>query len=276
MTKIGKLNEIIQEAVTPNTKLAIGGGAMFLKPMEAIREIIRQEIKDLIIYTLIGDFDIDLLIGVGAIKELHSCYVGLPMLGMAKNFRNAIEKDNSLIFKEWSELSMVRAFQAGAHGIPVTYVRSILGSDIVNIRPDFIEVTINDKKYVQIPAISPDISLVHAYAADTNGNIYYPKYHVLDEFCTLPAFCSKHLFVTVEKVITPEKGRELIMHGQSIMFSYLDVDYIAHTPRGAFPTGFPPEYAGDMGHLMTYSGMSSSPEGFSLYLEQYVLKEGTS
>ena len=275
MTKIGNLADIVRETITPNTKLAIGGGAMFLKPMEAIREIIRQKIKDLIIYTLIGDFDIDLLIGVGAIKELHSCYVGLPMLGMAKNFRKSIEKDRNLIFHEWTELSMVRAFQAGALGLPVTHVRSILGTDFVTIRPDFKEVEIDNKKYVQIPSISPDIALIHAYAADTTGNIYYPKFHVLDDFSTLPALSSKELFVTVERIITPQEGRDLLSQGQSLMFSYLDVDYIVHAPRGAFPTGFPPEYAGDMGHLMTYSGMSTSTEGFNMYLEQFILKEGT-
>jgi len=86
MTIISNLSDIVHEIILPNTKIAIGGGAMFLKPMEIVREIIRQQIKELEIITLIGDLDVDLLCGVGAIKKLQSCYVGLPMIGMALNF----------------------------------------------------------------------------------------------------------------------------------------------------------------------------------------------
>lgn len=275
MTVISNLSDIVREIILPKTKVAIGGAAMFLKPMEAVREIIRQQIKDLEIITLIGDLDVDLLCGVKAISVLQSCWLGLPMIGMAHNFRKAIEKGSGLVFKEWSELSMVRAFQAGAMGLPVTTVRSLLGSDLVKVRPDFKEVVIQNKKYIQVPALNPDLAIIHAYAADSNGNVYYPKQHILDDFSLLPAFCSKQLFVCVEKMISNQEGREIIEQGHIPMFSYLDVDYIAKTPKGAWPTGFPPEYAGDMGHFMTYSGMSRTPETFQAYLQQEVYKEDT-
>ncbi len=272
MVIIKSVKELVRDVITPNKKISFGGAALFLKPMEVVREIIRQGIKDLKIYTLIGDVDIDLLLGPGvnAIKELHSSYVGLPMVGMAKNFRNAIEKQQSVVFKEWSELSMVRAFQAGAIGTPAIMLRSLLGSDLVQLREDFEEVTYRGKSYIQVPAIVPDLAIVHAYAADNFGNVYYPKHHALDEFSTLPAQCAKELFVTVEKMITHEEGRKLIQQGQSIMFSSIDTDYIAEAPKGAWPSGFPPFYASDMGHIMTYSGMAQMPETFETYLQEYV------
>ncbi len=270
MTIFGTLGELVDQIIISDIKIAIGGAAFFLKPMEIIREIIRQKKRNLKIITLIGDLDIDLLIGVKAIKELDSCYVGLPMIGMARNFRNAIEKDKDLLFREWSELSMVRAFQAGAMGVPFVTIRSLLGSDLVKVREDFHEIDYKGKKYIQIPALSPDLALIHAYAADVNGNIYYQEGHVLDEFSTLPALSSNKLFVTVEKFITEEEGRKI---NTQIMFSYLDVDYIAKAPNGAYPTGFPPIYSGDMGHIMTYSGMIMSSEGFQEYLNKNVLRK---
>ncbi len=270
MTEIGNISDIVPEIITPKTKLAIGGAAMLLKPMETIREIIRHEITGLNVTTLIGDLDIDLLVGVGAISELHSCYVGLPMIGMANNFRRAIEKEKTLIYHEWSELSMIRAFQGGAMGIPYVAIRTILGSDFLKIRPDFKEIIYNGKKHIQVPSIFPDVAVIHAYAADPNGNVYYPKYHILDEFSTLPALCSRQLLVTVEKMISEEEGREIT---DQVMFSYLNVDYIAEAPNGAWPSGFPPFYASDMGHLMTYSGISRSPDGFQSYLEENVFKK---
>ncbi|MFX0086327.1 MAG: CoA transferase subunit A [Candidatus Hodarchaeota archaeon] len=273
MTIISNLSDIVSEVILPQTKIAIGGGAMFLKPMEVVREIIRQQIKDLEIITLIGDIDIDLLCGVGAIKKVQSSYVGLPMIGMALNFRKSIEKGTGLVYSEWSELSMIRAFQAGALGIPVVAVRSLLGSDLVKIRSDFQEVVIHGKKYIQVPALNPDLAIVHAYAGDQNGNIFYPTQHVLDDFSLLPARCSKVLFVTVEKIISNQEGREIVEQGHLPMFSYLEVDFIAEAARGAWPTGFPPVYAGDMGHLMTYSGMSRDSDTFQIYLKENVLNE---
>ncbi|UCG03370.1 MAG: CoA transferase subunit A [Candidatus Heimdallarchaeota archaeon] len=270
MTQLIDLDKIVSEVIQPKKKIAIGGGAMLLKPMEAIREIIRQEKKDLHVITLIGDLDIDLLVGVGAISELHSSYVGLPMIGMAGNFRRVLEQEKTLTFHEWSECSMIRAFQGGAIGLPFVLIRTILGSDLVKIRPDFEEVTFQGKKYVQVPSIFPDIAIIHAYAADSNGNVYYPKNHILDAFSTLPALCSDQLFVTVEKMITREEAREIT---DRLMFSYLDVDYISVVPNGAWPSGFPPFYASDMGHLMTYSGISRNPDGFQTYLEENVLKQ---
>lgn len=273
MTEIRDLSDIVSEIIKPGVKLAIGGAAMLMKPMEIIREIIRQGIKDFQVITLIGDLDIDLLSGVGAITEVHSSYIGLPMVGMANNFRRAIEKSKTLKYHEWTELSMVRAYQAGRMGVPFVPVRSLLGSDLVKIRPDFEEITYQERKFVQIPSIQPDIAIVHAYAADPHGNIYYPKYHILDEFSTLPALCAKTLFVTVEKVITEEEGREV---SDRVMFSYLDVDYIAETPNGALPSGFPPLYAVDMGHYMAYSGSSRSTEGFQSYLANNVIHKEAS
>jgi glutaconate CoA-transferase subunit A len=273
MTVISNLGDIVRDIVKPERKIAIGGGAMFLKPMEVIREIIRQQIKELEIITLIGDLDIDLLCGVGALKEIQSCYIGLPMIGMALNFRKSIEQGTGLILKEWTELSMVRAFQAGAMGIPVVPIRSLLGSDLVKVRSDFREVIIDNKKYIEIPALNPDLAIIHAYAADPNGNIFYPSKHILDDFSILPAQCSNELFVTVEKMITNQEGRELVEQGFIPMFPYIEVDYVAEAPRGAWPTGFPPLYTGDMGHLMNYSGMSRSSEGFDMYLQEHVYKE---
>ncbi|MHA2248048.1 MAG: CoA transferase subunit A [Candidatus Hodarchaeales archaeon] len=273
LTKVAKLDKIVSEVIQPKKKIAIGGGAMLLKPMEVIREIIRQEIKNLHIITLIGDLDIDLLAGVGAISELHSSYVGLPMIGMAGNFRRAIEKEKTLIYHEWSEYGMIRAFQGGSLGLPHVAIRTILGSDLVRIRPDFEEITFKGKKYVQVPSIYPDIAIIHAYAADPNGNVYYPKNHILDGFSTLPALCSDQLYVTVEKMITIEEARQIT---NQLMFSYLEVDYISEVPKGAWPSGFPPFYASDMGHLMAYSGISRTPDGFQNYLEENVLRKEAS
>ena len=270
MVVIGTVEDLVRQVITPNKKISFGGAALFLKPMEVVREIIRQGIKNLKVYTLIGDLDIDLLLAVRAISELHSSYVGLPMVGMAKHFRNALEKEQSVTFYEWTELSMVRAFQAGAIGTPAIMLRSLLGSDLVQLREDFEEVTYQGQKYIQVPAIVPDLAIVHAYAADENGNVYYPKHHALDEFSTLPAQCAKELFVTVEKLITNEEGRKLVQHGQSTMFSSIDTDYVAEAPKGAWPSGFPPFYAIDMGHIMTYSGMAQNPETFEMYLQEYI------
>ena len=155
-------------------------------------------------------------------------------------------------------------------GIPFVAVRTILGSDLLKIRPDFHEINYEGKKYVQVPSIYPDVAIVHAYAADPYGNVYYPEHHILDDFSSLPALCSKTLFVTVEKMIDEKEGREFC---DQIMFSYLDVDFIAEAPNGAWPSAFPPFYGPDMGHLMTYSGMSRTLEGFRAYLDENVFKQ---
>ncbi len=268
MVTIDTVANIVSEVIKPSMKIAIGGGAMFLKPMEIVREIIRQKITDLHVVTLRGDLDVDLLIGVNAVTEVDSSYIGLPMIGMARNFRKAVEQGD-IIFNEWTELSMVKALQAGAMGAPIAMLRSILGSDLVKYRQDFKEVIYNGKSYVEVPAITPDVAIIHAYACDRNGNVFYPKHHALDDFSTLPAKAASELFVSVEKIISNDEGRKLVEDGHAVMFSLLDVDYLAEAPKGAFPTGFPPLYASEMGHLMTYSGMQQAGM-FSQYLDEHV------
>ena len=50
MVRIDSVSNIVGEIIKPSKKIAIGGGAMFLKPMEIVREIIRQKITDLHIF----------------------------------------------------------------------------------------------------------------------------------------------------------------------------------------------------------------------------------
>ena len=75
--------------------------------------------------------------------------------------------------------------------------------------------------------------------------------------------------MSVERIISIDEGRKLVEEGHTVMFSSLDVDYLAEAPNGAFPTGFPPLYASEMGHLMTYSGMQQAGM-FNQYLEEHV------
>lgn len=248
--------------------IGIGGASLVYKPMALIRAIIKREIKNLTVYTLMGDIDVDMLIGAGCIKSVCAGYVGFPMIGMAPNFRRAAE-NGEIEVKESSELSFCLGLRAAYMGIPFFPTRSLLGSDLLKIRRDYkvFDCPVTNQKLVAIPAIKPDVALIHGYQADPYGNVQAIERQIMIDFITSIAKSANKTIVSVEKIINHE---EVLQHPEKTILPHYEVDFIVEIPYGTHPSGFLPLYPPDITHLGEYRTAAADPESFGRYLEKYV------
>jgi glutaconate CoA-transferase, subunit A len=146
-------------------------------------------------------------------------------------------------------------------------LRGIIGSDLLAHRPDW-RVIDNplaaDDPIVVLPAIHPDVTLIHAPMADRAGNVWIGRQR---ELATM-AHASVRTVVTVEKIIDGNLLDDPVLAAGTLPGFY--VEAIAVAENGCWPLGLPDHYAADAAHLKEYARLAATAEGFARYLDEYV------
>jgi glutaconate CoA-transferase subunit A len=265
--KVAKLSDITRLS-EDGDRVAIGGAWLSSHPMAIIRQIIRSKIKHLSLITILGSVDIDLMIGAGCVDRLMFSFVSMEAYGLAPNFRRAIEKEG-LAYDEITGLAIILGFEAAGRGVPFLPYRGPFGSDYLKQRPEFYK-TINcpftGEEMVAVPAIKPDVAIIHAQRADPAGNIQIEGTGGSDLEL---AKAAEKVIVTVEEVVPTEVLRE---NPYKTKIPRFYVDMVIEQPFGAHPTSSIPSYVGDPWHMLTYMEMAASPDTFKQYLDNYVMK----
>src|SRR3974390_2960892 len=192
--------QTVEEALAPIT-----GGIMLAvprevagAPMEATRALIRRGVKGLHLVALpTSSLQADLLIGAGAVETLETSAVSLGELGPAPRFTDAM-LNGRIRMREATCPALHAAFQAAEKGVPFMPLRGILGSDILAVRPDWRVVDnpfADGDPIVLLPAIRPDVALIHAPMADRAGNVWIGRQRELANM----AHAAGKAVVTAEK-----------------------------------------------------------------------------
>jgi glutaconate CoA-transferase subunit A len=236
-------------------------------PMEATRALIRRGVKRLHLVALpTSSLQADLLIGAGAIATLETSAVSLGELGPAPRFTEAV-KTGSITMKDATCPALHAALQAAEKGIPFMPLRGILGSDLLAQRSDWRVVDNpfgNDDPIVLLPAITPDVALLHAPRADSAGNVWIGRQR---ELATL-AHAAKRTVVTVEQLHDGNLLDDPQLAAGTLPGFY--VDAVAIVQHGAWPLPLPDHYPADLAHLAEYARLAATADGFAQYLEKYV------
>src|SRR5215467_13696571 len=144
-------------------------------PMGATRALIRRGVKRLQLVALpTSSLQADLLIGAGCVETLETSAVSLGEFGAAPRFTAAMLA-GSIRMLDATCPAIHAAFQATEKGVPFAPLRGLIGSDILNVRPDWKVIDNpfgNDDPIVLLPAIKPDVALIHAPMADQHGNVW--------------------------------------------------------------------------------------------------------
>lgn len=248
--------------VRPGDCVAIGGGLSSREPMAVLREIVRQRIDGL---TLVGSahgIDVDLLCGAGAVAVSAESYVGFEQdFGMAPNYRRACEA-GAVQVRDSCCYTLVQQLRAAIQGLPFLPIRSVRGTDIMKLHPEYRSMTcpFTGEEFVLVPALTPDVAILHAQAGDRHGNLWIEGPPVAD---VLFAKASRKVIATVEELIP---GQEFA--GRAATIPYLYVTALAEVPYGAHPTACYPRYAYDREHTAEYYGWAS--EGSRSFREHYL------
>jgi glutaconate CoA-transferase, subunit A len=259
----------IADAIAP-----IGDGCMLVVPREvsgvpmaATRALIKRGVKRLHLVALpTSSLQADLLIGAGCVATLETSAVSLGEFGPAPRF-NAAVTSGTIEMKDATCPALHAALQAAEKGVPFMPLRGLIGSDVLKYRSDWKVVDSpfgNDDPIVLLPAIKPDVALIHAPMADRFGNVWIGRQR---ELATM-AHAAELTIATVEKIHDGNLLDDPVLAAGTLPGFY--VEGIAVAERGAWPLGLPDHYAVDAEHLAEYARMAATPEGFTDYLDRYV------
>jgi glutaconate CoA-transferase subunit A len=251
--------------VSDGAMVALGGGLCARLPMAMVRELIRQGRRGLHLIGSAHSIDVDLLVATGAVRRCEESYVGFEQdLGLAPGYRRAAEA-GTIEIAESCCATILAQLRAAEMGLPFLPVRGVRGSDIRRLHPEYAEITcpFTGEILVAVPALRPDVALLHAPAGDRYGNLHLEQPYVLDERF---ASASRLVVATVDELVSTE---EVVRSGVTIP-AHL-VAAVAEVPYGAHPSSCYPRYAYDRGHLREYLTAAQAGAGdLDKYVATYV------
>jgi glutaconate CoA-transferase subunit A len=280
--KLMSISDAVGQFVPDGAHISIGGFTINRNPMAAVYEIIRQKKRGLHLYAHSNGQGVDELIGGGCVDRLEIAYGGSGRFASTCiRFRKAVESGR-LAVEDYTNYQMTLRFMAGAMGVPFLPTRSSLGSDIVN-RWGFSEADrraeprVPDSKLVVmdnpfagwcdtdrvvlVPAINPDVTIIHVQAADRQGTARINGLPFAD---VEQAKAARHLIVTCETLVDDDLLRGAPERNQIPFFC---VDAVVHAPMGAWPTACYRHYDYDPTRLHQYRNAALDDGRYQAYLE---------
>lgn len=243
-------------------------GFTHLIPFAAGHELIRQRRRDLTLVRMTPDLIYDQMIGMGCAKALTFSWGGNPGVGSLHRLRDAIEQGwpHALAIDEHSHAGMAVRYSAGASGLPFGVLRGYTGTDLPAANPEKIsQVTcpFTGEVLTALPAITPDVTVLHAQAADREGNVLLRG---IVGASREAAMAARTLVVTVERVVD-----SLDAPMNAFVIPGWQVAAIAEVPGGAYPSYALGHYARDNAFYLAWDGIARSREGFLAWMERHVL-----
>jgi len=231
-------------------------------------EIIRQGRRDLTLARLTPDLIYDQLIGAGCARKLVFSWAGNPGVGSLHAFRRAVEGKGGppLDIEEYSHFGMVARFAAGAARLPFWPLRDYMGTDLPAANPRIRRVTCpyTGEDLATVPALNPDVTIVHAQRADAEGNTQiWGLVGVQRE----AAFASARVIVVVEELVAQTVIRS--DPNRTIIPGFI-VDAIVVEPWGAHPSYAQGYYDRDNDFYVAWEGISREPTALARYLDEFV------
>ena len=234
-------------------------------PMAATFALIRRGTRALRLYCVpYSTLQADVLIGAGRVASIEAAAVTLGEIGLAPRFTAAVEA-GTLTMRDSTCPALHAALQASEKGVPFMPLRGLLGSDILAHRPDWSVIDSpfgTDDPIVLLPAVAPDVALLHAPMADRDGNVWIGRRR---EMATMVHAARRTLF-TVETIFDGSFYDTEAMAAGAIPALY--VDAVAVAPRGAWPLGLAEHYDQDTAVLRRYAELARTEQGFVRALEE--------
>jgi glutaconate CoA-transferase subunit A len=231
MAQLGSLSDAVRDLVHDGDTVALEGFTHLI-PTAAGHEIIRQGRRDLTLVRMTPDVVYDQLIGAGCARKLVFSWGGNPGVGSLHRFRDAVENDwpVPLELEEHSHAGMANRYVAGASGLPFAVLRGYVGTDLVHATGTIAPITcpFTGEVLTAVPALNPDVTVVHAQRADSRGNVQMWGITGVQKEAVLAAHRS---LVTVEEVVDsldPVPGA-VVIPGWAITA-------VAPVPGGAHPS----------------------------------------
>ncbi len=250
--------EAISRFVHDGAYLSYDLSSMVRGPASLEREIVRQGIRDLWVAAKFTLLDTTILVAGGCVSKID-----VGFLGLGRTLFHAVEQGRVQVF-DWSNGTLALRHMAGAMGVPFLPTRALGGTDTFqHSGAKLVEEPFTGKRVVLVPAVNPDVAIIHVNQADMYGNarIFGPSITPLET-----AMASKRVILSTEEILDTELIRR--SPDQTTIPYYL-VDAVVLAPYGAHPGTCPGLYAYDAQHLDEFFA-ATTDEAMQAYLDRYV------
>lgn len=266
MASILSLRDAVAQIVNDGDTIALEGFTHLI-PHAAGHEIIRQGRRNLHLVRMTPDMVYDQLIGAGCATKLTFSWGGNPGVGSLQRFRDAVENGwpHAIEIEEHSHAGMATRYAAGAAGLPFGVLRGYVGTGLpdytATIKP--IECPFTGERLTAVPALNPDVSVVHAQRADRDGNVQIAGLVGVQKEAVLAA---RRSIVTVEEIVD-----HLDAVPNSVVLPTWVVTAVCHVPGGAHPSfamGFSDR---DNRFYKEWDAISKDRDTFNAWIEEKIL-----
>jgi glutaconate CoA-transferase subunit A len=256
------------ELVQDGDRVGIGGSTLSRTPMAMIWALIRAGRKNLSCARSITSSEGELLLASGACDHILTSWFSQGIVwGVSKVMRHYTETGKAR-FEEWSHMAVGLRFRAGAMGVPFLPMRSMLGSDIIRRLPDAHEIAcpFTGEKLVLVPALNPDVALIHVQRCDSYGNAQMDGLSFMDLDLAMAANC---VILTTERIVSNDQIRRT---PDQTKIPFFAVEAVVEVPFGCAPHECYGAYEPFFEHLDRYAALiRKDPEaGMREYLARHV------
>jgi glutaconate CoA-transferase, subunit A len=270
MSRFLSLAEAVESTVRDGDAVAMEGFTHLI-PHAAAHEVIRQCRKRLTLIRMTPDLVYDQLVGMGCAEKMIFSWTGNPGVGSLHRVRDAIENGwpQPLAYEEHSHSAMANAYEAGAAGLPCAIFRGYVGVDLPKVNPNIKRVTcpFTGEQLAAVPAIRPDVAVIHAQRADRAGNVMIEGILGVQKEAVLAA---RRSIVTVEEIVEEFGPRS----PNATILPAWTVGAITHVPGGAYPSYAFGYYKRDNAYYKAWDTISRERESFLAWMKTNVLEAG--
>jgi len=264
MSKLTTLNDAVSRFVKDGD-IVYAAGFTHLIPFAAGHEIIRQKKRDLILARATPDLIYDQMVAAGCARKVIFSYMGNPGVGSLRILRKAIEQ-HQIEWEEYSHFGMITRLQAGASGLPFLPMNQTGAMDLENVNPNIKRIPdpYGGKDVIVVPALNPDVAIIHVQRSDANGNAHL--WGIIGEQKEA-AFASRKVILSAEEiveeaVIRSDPNRTLIPE--------IVVDAVCHVPRACHPSYAQGYYDRDNDFYLEWDKISESEDRVKSWLDEWV------
>jgi glutaconate CoA-transferase subunit A len=259
----------LQQAIAAQVKdgdCVYAAGFTHLIPFAAGHELIRQGRRGLVLARATPDLIYDQMVAAGCARKVIFSYAGNPGVGSLRALRGAIES-GSIEWEEYSHFGMITRLTAGATGLPFLPMNPTAAEDLAQANPNIRRVIdpYSGKPVVTVPALRPDVAIIHAQRTDAEGNCQL--WGILGEQKEA-AFAAQRVIITAEEIV----GEEVIRSDPNrTLIPGMIVHAVCHVPYCAHPSYTQGYYDRDNKFYLEWDALSGDPAQIRSWLDEWVM-----
>ncbi len=229
--------------------IAIGGCFFSRTPLALLREVLRRGTKRHTLSRNLACFESEWFMAAGAVETVVTSWIGIGYTwGLSRLVREMVESGRVRV-EEWSHLGLGLRFRAGAMGVPFLPTVTMLGSDLMGVGgAKTMTCPFTGETLCLVPALFPDVAVLHVHRADRFGNCQIDGYPHMDADV---AGAARTVLVTAERIVDED---EICRHPDRTTIPGFVVDAVVEAPWGAFPHECYGLYEADFNFFDEYAG----------------------